>query len=36
MPFMFLVMLHPLSEMKDLKQQKTEVTIHHAAKKERI
>ena len=36
MPFMFLVMLHPLPEMKDLKQQKTEVTIHHAAKKEWI
>ena len=32
MPFMFLVMLHTLPEMKDLKQRKTEVTIHHAAK----
>ena len=32
MPFMFLVMLHPLPEMKDLKQhmmRKTEVTIQH-------
>ena len=36
MPFVFLVMLHPLPEMKDLKQRKTEVTIHHAAKKEWI
>jgi len=35
MPFMFLVM-HTLPEMKDLKQRKTEVTIHHAAKKEWI
>jgi hypothetical protein len=32
MPFMFLVMLHPLPQMKDLKQhmmRKTEVTIQH-------
>jgi hypothetical protein len=31
---MFLVMLHPLPEMKDLKQRKTELTIHNAEKKE--